>query len=134
MYTCVFTPVFMSNVLYMCICLHAFINYHRFYKPDAGEITIDGIDMADLDRQWLTKRIALVGQNPALFSGTIATNIAYGAPPKSITLNSDSNSSDSTLNSKTGSLPHLNGATMAEIESAAKLANAHEFIMQFPLG
>jgi ATP-binding cassette, subfamily B (MDR/TAP), member 1 len=89
--------------------------------------------MSDLDRQWLTKRIALVGQNPALFSGTIATNIAYGAPPKSITLSSDS-SSDSNLTSRIGSLPHLNGATMAEVESAAKLANAHEFIMQFPLG
>lgn len=40
-----------------------------FYTPTQGEILIDGLSTVDLDRRWLTQRMALVGQNPALFTG-----------------------------------------------------------------
>lgn len=43
----------------------------RFYTPSRGDILIDGVDVADLDRRWLTQRIAMVGQNPALFTGCV---------------------------------------------------------------
>ncbi|CAN0395872.1 unnamed protein product, partial [Hapterophycus canaliculatus] len=43
----------------------------RFYPPSRGEILIDGVDATELDRKWLNHRIALVGQNPALFTGCV---------------------------------------------------------------
>ncbi|CAN0096423.1 unnamed protein product, partial [Phaeothamnion confervicola] len=61
-------------------------------------------------------------QTPALFSGTIASNIAYGI------------GRDAATTEPAGVDDPLNGATMAEIERAARLANAHEFISQFPKG
>ena len=78
----------------------------RFYDPISGSVTLDGEDLKDLDVKWLRSQIALVGQEPVLFNGTIAQNIARGKP----------------------------GATQAEIEEAAKAANAHAFIMEFPKG
>src|SRR5439155_12080907 len=52
----------------------------RFYDPDAGRLTLDGHDLRDLTVQTLRDNIALVIQEPILFSGTIRENIAYGRP------------------------------------------------------
>ncbi|CAH1787977.1 unnamed protein product [Owenia fusiformis] len=76
----------------------------RFYDPLSGDITIDGNNIRDLNVKWLRQHIGIVSQEPVLFATTIAENIAYGR----------------------------DGVTQAEIEMAAKEANAHNFIMQFP--
>ncbi|XP_012084217.2 ABC transporter B family member 21 isoform X1 [Jatropha curcas] len=73
----------------------------RFYDPDSGQITLDGIEIQKLKIKWLRQQIGLVSQEPVLFSDNIRANIAYG---------------------KEGN------ATEAEIMAAAKLANAHNFI------
>jgi ATP-binding cassette, subfamily B (MDR/TAP), member 1 len=73
----------------------------RFYDPDSGEITLDGIEIRQLKLKWLRQQIGLVSQEPVLFNDTIRANIAYG---------------------KGGN------ATEAEIIAAAELANAHRFI------
>ena len=73
----------------------------RFYDPDAGHITLDGIEIQKLQLMWLRQQMGLVSQEPVLFNDTIRTNIAYG---------------------KEGN------ATEAEILTAAELANAHKFI------
>ncbi|MFL6798305.1 MAG: ABC transporter ATP-binding protein [Xanthobacteraceae bacterium] len=78
----------------------------RFYDVDAGLITIDGQDTARVRRQSVRRQIAYVGQNVFLFRGTVRDNIAVGR----------------------------SGASQAEIVSAAKAANAHDFIMAFPRG
>lgn len=76
----------------------------RFYDPDSGTVMLDGVDLRQLNVRWLRQQIGLVGQEPVLFSGTIADNIAYGKP----------------------------GSTMADVEQAAKMANAYSFIQEFP--
>ena len=76
----------------------------RFYDPLSGEIRIDGKDTRQLSITELRKQIALVPQDVILFAGSIRDNIAYGKP----------------------------GATEAEIEEAAKKANAFDFIASFP--
>ena len=73
----------------------------RFYDPDAGHITLDGIEIQKLQLMWLRQQMGLVSQEPVLFNDTIRANIAYG---------------------KEGN------ATEAEILTAAELANAHKFI------
>lgn len=73
----------------------------RFYNPDSGVITIDGIDIQKLQLKWVRQQMGLVSQEPILFSGSIRDNIAYG---------------------KGGN------ATEAEIIAASELANAHKFI------
>jgi len=77
----------------------------RFYLPTQGTITIDGRDVATMNAKQLRRRIGYVGQEPVLFSGTIAENIAYGMPE----------------------------ATRAEIVQAARKANC-QFISDFPDG
>jgi ATP-binding cassette subfamily B (MDR/TAP) protein 1 len=72
----------------------------RFYDPLDGKVLIDGKDIRSFNLRSLRKHIALVGQEPTLFAGTIRENIAYGK----------------------------DNATEAEIVEAAKAANAHEFI------
>jgi putative ABC transport system ATP-binding protein len=52
----------------------------RFYTPSSGEITINGLDLSRLNAEQLRRKIGYVGQEPVLFSGTIADNIAYGRP------------------------------------------------------
>ncbi|TMW61766.1 hypothetical protein Poli38472_010829 [Pythium oligandrum] len=79
----------------------------RFYDPVEGQVLLDGRDLKTLNVQWLRRQIGLVGQEPTLFVGTIAENIAYGM--------------DTT-------------PTQEEIEAAAKMANAHDFITHFPDG
>ncbi|XP_044766755.1 ATP-dependent translocase ABCB1-like [Coccinella septempunctata] len=78
----------------------------RFYDPIAGEITIDGSDIKDLNLSWLRSKIGVVGQEPALFATTIAENIRYGK---------------------------LN-ASQEDIERAAKKAKVHKFIKSLPNG
>lgn len=78
----------------------------RFYSPDAGTIRIDGVDYRDLSLRDLREQIGIVLQEPFLFNGTVADNIAYGKP----------------------------GATFQEIVEAAKAANAHQFILAKPDG
>merc|ERR1719502_810939 len=78
----------------------------RFYDPESGSVTLDGVNLKDLNVKWLREQIGLVGQEPVLFSGSIADNIARGMP----------------------------NATQAQIEMAAKSANAHDFIMEFEKG
>jgi len=78
----------------------------RFYEPDGGQILVDGIDLAELDMAQYRKQIGIVLQEPFLFGGTVAENIAYGNPE----------------------------ATMEEIIVAARAANAHDFIIAKPDG
>jgi subfamily B ATP-binding cassette protein MsbA len=78
----------------------------RFYDPDSGEITIDGIDIRDVTIDSLRDKIGIVPQETVLFSGTIADNILYGRLD----------------------------ASEEEVINAAKAANAHDFIIQFPKG
>ena len=78
----------------------------RFYDPSEGKITIDGHDLRDLKLESLRSHIGIVLQETTLFSGTIRENIAFGKPD----------------------------ASQAEIEAAAKAAQAHDFILSFPDG
>jgi ABC-type multidrug transport system fused ATPase/permease subunit len=78
----------------------------RFYDPVSGRITIDGRDARELDLTALRDRMSIVPQEVLLFGGSIRENIAYGRP----------------------------GASQAEIEAAARKANAHDFITGFPQG
>ncbi len=78
----------------------------RFYEVDQGEITIDGIPIKDLSLWAYRGKLGAVLQEPFLFSGTVAENIAYGKPE----------------------------ATIEEIMAAAKVANAHDFILGKPDG
>ncbi|MFN8352128.1 MAG: ABC transporter transmembrane domain-containing protein, partial [Flavobacteriales bacterium] len=78
----------------------------RFHDPVTGRITIDGRDARDYDLGALRDRMAIVPQEVLLFGGSIRENIAYGRP----------------------------GASQAEIEEAARKANAHAFIADFPDG
>jgi ABC-type multidrug transport system fused ATPase/permease subunit len=78
----------------------------RFYDPQDGRITIDGVDIRDVSLGSLRTQVSLVFQETYLFSDTVAGNIAYGRPT-------------------------VRGG---EIEAAARLAQAHEFIEQLPKG
>jgi len=76
----------------------------RFYDVDKGKVMIDGVDVRTYDPQWLRMQIGLVSQEPVLFAMSIEENIMYGSE----------------------------GATMAQVQRAAKMANAHDFIMRIP--
>ena len=78
----------------------------RFYEPTSGKILIDGVDYKDMPLLWLHSNLGYVLQNPHLFSGTIRENIQYGKLD----------------------------ASEVEIVRAAKLVNAHEFIMKLENG
>ena len=78
----------------------------RFYEPDAGTLLIDGVDYRTIPLQEMRRQIGIVLQEPFLFNGTIAENIAYGKP----------------------------GAPLEEIIEAAKAANAHSFVLGKPDG
>jgi ATP-binding cassette subfamily B protein len=78
----------------------------RFYDPTEGRIRIDGHDLRDVTLDSLRSQIGIVLQETTLFSGTIRDNIAFG---------------------KTG-------ATLAEVQAAAKAAAAHDFILEQPQG
>merc|ERR1719231_1456207 len=74
----------------------------RFYDPQSGSITLDGVDIKTLNVKWLRSQLGLVAQEPVLFQGTVEENIKYGK----------------------------RDASMEEVEEAAKMANAHSFIME----
>ncbi|XP_024941153.1 multidrug resistance protein 2 [Cephus cinctus] len=76
----------------------------RFYDPLSGSVLLDGHDLRELNIAWFRSYVGVVGQEPVLFDTTIAENIRYG---------------------------NL-GATTEEIVTAAKEANAHDFIMKLP--
>ncbi len=78
----------------------------RFYDPIAGEIRIDGIPIRDISFESLRKQMGIVTQESILFNDTIANNIAFGMP----------------------------GISEDDIERAAKIANAHEFILKTEQG
>jgi ATP-binding cassette subfamily B protein len=78
----------------------------RFFDPTAGHVLIDGIDARRLALDDLRRNIGLVFQESFLFSNTVAANIAFGHP----------------------------GATRAQIEKAARIAAAHDFIAKLPRG
>ena len=78
----------------------------RFYDPQSGRITFDGVDLRDLQRDAFRRQIALVPQDPVIFAASARENIRFGRPE----------------------------ATDAEIESAARAAAADEFITKLPEG
>ena len=78
----------------------------RFYEPQSGRIELDGQDIAGLDLRWLRQQLALVLQEPIIFSSSLGENIAYGRP----------------------------GATDDEIVAASKAAGLHDFVMELPDG
>ncbi|KAJ9171650.1 hypothetical protein P3X46_014986 [Hevea brasiliensis] len=79
----------------------------RFYDPDSGHITLDGVEIQRLQLKWLRQQMGLVSQEPVLFNDTIRANIAYG---------------------KGGD------ATEVEILAASEMANAHKFISSLQQG
>jgi len=78
----------------------------RFYDPQKGVVSVDDVNVKEYDLKWYRRNIGLVSQEPILFSGTITENILFGRPD----------------------------ASQEEIENAAKMANAYDFIMQQPDG
>lgn len=50
----------------------------RFYDPEEGRITLDGVDLRDLDLVWLRENIGYVGQEPVLFATSIRENLSFG--------------------------------------------------------
>lgn len=78
----------------------------RFYDPQSGAVLFDGVDLRTLRLETLRQQMALVPQQPALFTGTVRYNIAYGKPE----------------------------ASADEVTAAAQAAHAHEFIQRLPNG
>ena len=78
----------------------------RFYDPQQGRILIEGHSLTELDPMDLRRHFALVSQSPALFFGSVEENIRYGNPT----------------------------ATQEQVEAAARIAHAHDFILQMPDG
>jgi ATP-binding cassette subfamily B protein len=78
----------------------------RFYEPTSGQILINGVDYRQRSLKWLQSNLGMVLQQPYLFSGTVRENIRYGRL----------------------------SATDVEVEEAARMTNAHEFIMQLEKG
>ncbi|POM72050.1 ABC Superfamily [Phytophthora palmivora] len=78
----------------------------RFYDPLSGTVSIDGVDVRTLNVKWLRSQVGLVGQEPSLFATSIMENIRYGCP----------------------------SATDEQVIEAAKMANAYNFIKEFPQG
>ncbi|MGA9523739.1 MAG: ABC transporter transmembrane domain-containing protein [Myxococcaceae bacterium] len=78
----------------------------RLYDPDEGVIRVDDAELASLDPSWFRQQVGVVSQEPILFSTSIAENIRYGRPD----------------------------AADADVEAAARAANAHEFISRFSDG
>jgi ATP-binding cassette subfamily B protein len=78
----------------------------RFYDPDDGQVTIDGIDVRRFDPDHLRRQIGVVAQEPVLFSGTVRENVRYGRPD----------------------------ASDDDVDQALRAANAWDFVNDFPDG
>ncbi|HEY1929931.1 MAG TPA: ABC transporter transmembrane domain-containing protein [Caulobacteraceae bacterium] len=78
----------------------------RFYDPDSGSVRIDGVDLRDADPAQARSRLALVAQEAPLFSGSVRENILFSAP----------------------------GASAADVEAAARAAQASDFVSALPQG
>jgi len=78
----------------------------RFYDPQQGQLLLEGLPITQLDPLDLRRCFAMVSQTPALFFGSVEENIRYGNP----------------------------GATIEQVQAAARIAHAHEFILQMPDG
>ncbi len=78
----------------------------RFYDVSDGAVQVDGVDVREVAQRSLRQQMGLVSQDPFLFAGSVADNIRFGRPD----------------------------ATQAEMEEAARLANAHDFIRRLPQG
>lgn len=78
----------------------------RFYEPTGGQVLFDGVDYRERSLHWLQSNLGMVLQNAHVFTGSIRENIRYGRLD----------------------------ATDAEVEEAARIAGAHDFICQFPAG
>jgi subfamily B ATP-binding cassette protein MsbA len=90
----------------------------RFYAPQSGRICIDGLDIQTVSLRSLRRQISVVTQDSVIFPGTIAENIAYGHP----------------LASKLDRRSPQVDALRRDIESAARRAFAHDFILEKPQG
>jgi ABC-type methionine transport system ATPase subunit len=101
---------------------------------------LDGFNIKSLNIKWLRSQIGYVGQEPILFAGTIADNIAYGLNEEERAVFSsgknssrkDSNKRSSSQRDRADSVAREN--LMNQVIAAAKLANAHQFISEFPQG
>lgn len=78
----------------------------RFYDPVLGSVTLEGVDLRDLNLKWLRTQIGIVSQEPVLFDASIAENIRYGVIFRSV--------------------------ADEEVIEAAKSANIHSFIESLP--
>ena len=78
----------------------------RFYDPSAGAVTLDGVNLTDINLRWLRSQIGIVSQEPVLFDASIGDNIRYGALFREV--------------------------SEEEVISAAKAANIHSFIETLP--
>ncbi|KAF5346861.1 hypothetical protein D9756_010551 [Leucocoprinus leucothites] len=89
----------------------------RFYDPKEGKVTLDGVDLKDLNVKWLRQQIGLVSQEPVLFGTTVRENVLFG-------LAGSKYDGESTTEEEKFKL----------IKEACKQANAHDFIMRLPKG
>ena len=127
----------------------------HFYEPTAGQITLDGTNLSMLDHGWLHRHVAMVGQEPVLFSGTIAYNITYGVggddeldkrpptptPAPAVLDRSLEAPAANTVYGigfdddpeQPGSAQQRHGG-VPSVEAVARDANAHDFISALPQG
>ena len=94
----------------------------RFYDPQYGRVTIDGVDLRSVTLRSLRKQISVVTQDSVIFPGTVAENIAYGHPL-----------GGRLVNDRAADTPALR-AVRERVEASARRAFAHDFILEKPNG